>query len=104
MYFRGLTIEQVIKLKSFIFSGMIQLIPGVTSGFSPEGAEQALIIGYSIALSPKPHESYGWHVDAAIDGAEVHVDMEVMVWSDIVRRWMASCIFDTHIQILSLWS
>ena len=83
---------------------MIQLIPGVTSGFSPEGAEQALIIGYSIALSPKQHEPYGWHVDAAIDGAEVHVDMEVMVWSDIVRRWMASCIFDTHIQILSLWS
>ena len=104
MYFRGLTIEQVIKLKSFIFSSMIQLIPAVTSGFSPEGAEQALIIGYSIALSPYPHEPYGWHVDAAIDGAEVHVDMEVMVWSDIVRRWMASCIFDTHIQILRLWS
>ena len=104
MYFRGLTIGQVIKLKSFIFLGMIQLIPAVTSGFSPEGAEQALIIGYSRALSPYPHEPYGWHVDAAIDGAEVHVDMEVMVWSDIVRRWMASCIFDTHIQILSLWS
>ena len=83
---------------------MIQLIPGVTAGFRPEGAEKALIIGYSIALSPKQHEPYGWHVDAAIDGAEVHVDMEVMVWSDIVRRWMASCIFDTHIQILSLWS
>ena len=43
-------------------------------------------------------------VDAAMDGAEVHVDMEVMVWSDIVRRWMASCIFDSHIQILRLWS
>ncbi|MDA9953378.1 hypothetical protein N9D61_03445 [Planktomarina sp.] len=65
---------------------MIQLIPAVTSGFSPEGAEQAIIIGYSIALSPKPHEPYGWHVDAAIDGAEVHVDMEVMVRPDIVRR------------------
>ena len=83
---------------------MIQLIPAVTSGFSPEGAEQALIIGYSIALSPKPHEPYGWQVNAAIDGAEVHLDVEVMVWSDIVKRWMASCIFDSHIQILRLWS
>ena len=104
MYFRGLAIGQVIKLIFFIFWGMIKFILAVTSGFSSEGAEQALIIGYSIALSPKPHEPYGWHVDAAIDGAEVHVDMEVMVWSDIVRRWMASCIFDTHIQILRLWS
>jgi hypothetical protein len=83
---------------------MIQLIPAVTSGFSPEGADQEFITGYSIALSPKPHEPYGRHVDAAIDGAEVHVDMEVMVWPDILRRWMASSIFDTHIQILRLWS
>ena len=69
--------------------------------YRKESAAQAAISGYEITLTPgptKPH--YGWQVDARIDGTEVHADIDVLVWSDIVRDSMASSIPATYLQLV----
>ncbi|MBK1635094.1 hypothetical protein [Rhodovulum adriaticum] len=65
-----------------------------------EGAAQAAISGYEIALSPKhAGGAYGWHVDARIDGQAVESDFEVLVWSDLVRDSMGQSIAATYWQM-----
>ncbi|HSF64364.1 MAG TPA: hypothetical protein VLA78_08245, partial [Paracoccaceae bacterium] len=65
-----------------------------------EGADQAALSGYDLALSPRagrmPH---GWRVTARIDGQETETDVEVLVWSDIVRDSMATGIAATYGQL-----
>ncbi len=69
--------------------------------YRKEGTEQAAFSGYDIALSPKQgQEPYGWHVDAAMDGAQVQSDIEVLVWSDIVRDSMGKSIPATYAQLI----
>jgi hypothetical protein len=65
-----------------------------------EGAEQARISGYSLALHPR-HEpgSYGWHVEAEIDGSPVAAEFDVLVWSDIVKTSMAHGVAATYLQL-----
>jgi hypothetical protein len=66
-----------------------------------EGAEQAKISGYTIDLSPKKTAAtYGWHVDASIGGQTVAADVDVLVWSDIVRASMAASIPATYGQLV----
>ncbi|MDF1854058.1 hypothetical protein [Pseudooceanicola sp.] len=65
--------------------------------YRKEGAEQAAISGYQIGLKPKQGQGpYGWHVSADIDGAAVEADVEVLVWSDIVRDSMGHSIPATY--------
>lgn len=69
--------------------------------YRKEGRDQAAISGYDITLTPgaaKPH--YGWKVDAQMDGAEVHADVAVLVWSDIVRDSMDASILGTYAQLV----
>ncbi len=69
--------------------------------YRKEGSDQAAISGYDITLKPgpaKPH--YGWKVDAVIDGSRVHADVEVLVWSDIVRESMDASIPGTYLQMV----
>lgn len=69
--------------------------------YRKEGAAQADISGYEIALRPtRRSEHYGWRVDAEIDGTAVHADFEVLVWSDIVRGSMAASIPQTYLQLV----
>ncbi|MDU8911508.1 hypothetical protein [Aestuariicoccus sp. MJ-SS9] len=69
--------------------------------YRKEGAAQAGISGYEIALKPKTTKGpYGWHVDARIGGAEVQADVEVLVWSDIVRQSMSTSIPATYWQLV----
>jgi hypothetical protein len=70
--------------------------------YRKEGAAQAAICGYDLALSPAPggQGRYGWHVDARIDGAGVATDFEVLVWSDIVRGSMAQGLTATYLELL----
>jgi len=69
--------------------------------YRKEGAAQAAISGYEIGLKPKASGGpYGWHVDARIDGAEVAAEVEVLVWSDIVRDSMSNSIAATYLQLL----
>ncbi len=69
--------------------------------YRKEAAAQAEISGYEIALRPKKTKGpYGWHVKARIEGAETRADIEVLVWSDIVRDSMATTIPATYLQLL----
>lgn len=69
--------------------------------YRKEGAAQAKISGYEIGLKPKAGKgNYGWHVDAEIDGHQVTSQVEVLVWSDIVRESMSNSIPATYWQLL----
>ncbi|WP_238366558.1 hypothetical protein [Mesobacterium pallidum] len=68
--------------------------------YRKEGAAQAAVSGYEIALSPKQTKGpYGWHVEGRMEGAEVQADVEVLVWSDIVRGSMEQGIAATYWQL-----
>ncbi|MFC4670423.1 hypothetical protein ACFO5X_17805 [Seohaeicola nanhaiensis] len=69
--------------------------------YRKEGAAQAAISGYALSLSPKGTPGpYGWHVSAEIEGARVETEVEVLVWSDIVRDSMANTLAATYRQML----
>lgn len=69
--------------------------------YRTEAAAQAAVSGHMISLGPRPAGgSYGWHVTARIEGAAVDADVEVLVWSDIVRASMSPGIGATYLQLL----
>ncbi len=65
--------------------------------YRSEGAAQAALSGYELALKPRPGETYGWQVQARIDGREIQAEVEVLVWSDLVKRSMAGGIAGTYV-------
>ena len=67
--------------------------------YRKEGAAQAAISGYEIGLKPRKGARYGWQVDAQIKGARVSTEVEVLVWSDIVRDSMKTGILSTYGQL-----
>lgn len=68
--------------------------------YRKESAAQAGISGYDISISARNGQGpYGWHVTSAIDGAEVAVEVDVLVWSDIVRDSMSGGITATYLQL-----
>ncbi|MFU8883654.1 MAG: hypothetical protein ACNA7Q_14915 [Rhodobacterales bacterium] len=68
--------------------------------YRKEGAEQAAISGYSLTLSPKSGKgAYGWQVDASFDADQVHAEIDVLIWSDIVRDSMSNSIPSTYLQL-----
>ena len=69
--------------------------------YRKESAVQAEISGYEIGLRPRTTKGpYGWHVEAEIEGARCNTDVEVLVWSDIVRDSMSSTIPATYLQLI----
>ncbi len=69
--------------------------------YRKEGATQAGISGYALALAAKRSGgAYGWHVASMQDGATVEADVEVLVWSDIVRGSMSNTIPATYLQLV----
>lgn len=68
--------------------------------YRKEGTDQARISGYQIALTPKTTKgNYGWAVTSQIEGADVAAQVEVLVWSDIVRISMSNSILATYGQL-----
>lgn len=68
--------------------------------YRKEAAAQARVSGYEIGLKPKQTQAtYGWRVEAQMDGHAVTSDVEVMVWSDIVRNSMKNGIPATYAQL-----
>ncbi|NPD13724.1 hypothetical protein HOY34_00735 [Xinfangfangia sp. D13-10-4-6] len=68
--------------------------------YRKEGAAQAALSGYALALQPKKAGGpYGWQVQAQIEGADVTADIEVLVWSDIVKGSMSETIPATYLQL-----
>ncbi len=68
--------------------------------YRKQSAAQAEISGYSIALKPRKGVRYGWNVEASTDGHEVAAEVEVLVWSDIVRSSMSNTIPATYMQLV----
>ena len=68
--------------------------------YRTEGAAQAAISGYELAISPRAGETYGWRVSARIDGRPVEAEVEVLVWSDLVKGSMGRGILGTYGQLL----
>ncbi|SDD80056.1 hypothetical protein [Ruegeria marina] len=68
--------------------------------YRKESAEQAKISKYQVLLKPKKTKgAYGWHVISEQDGVSVETDVEVLVWSDIVRDSMSNSIPATYLQL-----
>jgi hypothetical protein len=68
--------------------------------YRSEGHAQAEISGFEIALRPKATKGrYGWHVGAVMEGEATEADVEVLVWSDIVRESMDRSIPGTYWQL-----
>ncbi len=66
--------------------------------YRKEGADQARISGYTLTLLPKTTKGpYGWHVSGP-EGTQT--DVEVLVWSDIVRTSMQQGIAATYLQLV----
>jgi len=74
--------------------------------YRKEGAAQAAISGYELTLSPKTGGGrYGWHVTARMQGMQTDTDVEVLVWSDIVRNSMDASIPATYAQlVVTAWT
>lgn len=69
--------------------------------YRKEAKAQAAVSGYDIALRARKGDGpYGWHVAARIDGRPSQVDMQVLVWADIVKASMAHGIAATYLQML----
>lgn len=70
--------------------------------YRKEGTIQAEVSGYTLALRPKTKGKgpYGWHVSSRIGGVVTDADIEVLVWSDIVRGSMSQTIAATYLQMI----
>ncbi len=69
--------------------------------YRKEGAAQAAISGYDLTLRPKQAKgTYGWQVDGRFDGRDTQADIDVLVWSDIVRDSMSNSIPATYGQLV----
>lgn len=92
-----------------LFRRMVFYIPGYDpihprryrELYRKEGAAQAELSGYSLMLAPKTTKGpYGWRVSGQIEGGATQTDVEVLVWSDIVRDSMSNSIPATYLQLL----
>lgn len=69
--------------------------------YRKEGAAQAVISGYEIGITPKrKSETFGWRANATIEGVNVTADIDVLIWSDIVRDSMSNSIPGTYLQLV----
>ena len=57
--------------------------------------------GYEIAVAGKPNDNgYGWRAAAKIGGSTTIADIDVLIWSDIVRESLSNSIPATYWQML----
>lgn len=68
--------------------------------YRKEAEAQARLSGYQLTLKPRRGGGrYGWRVDARIEGVEVETEVDVLVWSDLVRASMGQSIAATYGQL-----
>jgi hypothetical protein len=69
--------------------------------YRKEGAAQAGILGYQLEIAAKEKTgAYGWRASTQIDGQRSEAEIEVLVWSDIVRGSMDQGILATYVQLI----
>jgi hypothetical protein len=93
--------QQVKKRRVFYIPGYDPIHPRrYRELYRKEGAAQAQISGYEIGITPKlKSKTFGWQAEAQIDGQTVAADIDVLVWSDIVRDSMSNSIPATYWQL-----
>ncbi len=102
----GQSQQQVHRRRVFYIPGYDPIPPRrYRELYRAEAAEQAGISGYAVDLKAKSGRGpYGWRVAARIEGGTVHSQIDVLVWSDIVRRSMSNSIPATYLQLLrTVW-
>ena len=68
--------------------------------YRKEGAEQARLSGFDLALTPSERgAAFGWSVEARIEGAAVASRFEVLVWHDLVKAAMPGGLAATYWQL-----
>ncbi len=68
--------------------------------YRKEGAEQAAISGYELTVRARQGETVSWQVAAKMDGRSVATEIEVLVWSDLVKTSMERGIAATYWQLV----
>ena len=69
--------------------------------YRKEGTEQAKISGYSLDLKSKTEAGpYGWHATGTMNGETTEAEVEVLVWSDLVKHSMSNSIPATYLQLV----
>lgn len=69
--------------------------------YRKEGTAQAAISGYALQLSPRRSGGpFGWHVETQGLGRSATADVEVLVWSDLVKGSMSGGIAATFGQMI----
>ncbi|SLN28229.1 hypothetical protein ROJ8625_01187 [Roseivivax jejudonensis] len=96
------TAQEVRRRRVFYIPGYDPIHPRrYRELYRREGAAQAGISGYALALRPRNGGGrYGWHVETDIAGARTAAEIEVLVWSDIVRDSMSNSIPGTYLQLV----
>jgi hypothetical protein len=99
--------DSEIRDRAGVFRRHVLYIPGYDP-FPPrryrelyrtEGTVQAALSGYRLSLQPRAGETYGWRVAAEIEGRAVEAEVEVLVWSDLVKGSMGRGIVGTYVQL-----
>ena len=68
--------------------------------YRSEGRDQAAISGYALEIQGRRGGGgFGWRVDATIEDVQVETEVDVLVWSDIVRDSMSNSIPATYGQL-----
>lgn len=71
--------------------------------YRKEGAAQAVISGYELAIQPRSGETYGWRVATAME-RPAEAEIEILVWSDLVKSSMERGVLGTYWLLLrSIW-
>ena len=94
--------KQVSKRRVFHIPGYDPMHPRrYRELYRSEGAAQAKISGYEIGVkADTSDDTFRWTVGARIDGRAVISQIDVLVWSDIVRDSMAQSIPATYWQMV----
>lgn len=94
--------DQVRRRRVFYIPGYDPIPPRrYRELYRREGATQAAISGYGLELTPRPAGiAQGWEVQARIEGAEVVAEVEVLVWSDIVRASMGQSVAGSYLRLI----
>ena len=98
----GLFTPEVRRRRVFYIPGYDPIHPRrYRELYRKEGAAQAAISGYQIALAAKHAGGpFGWHATATIGDDTCEADFEVLVWSDIVGASMGQSIPATYLQLV----
>jgi len=94
--------QQVMRRRVFYIPGYDPIHPRrYRELYRSEIAKQGEISDYEAVVSASTVSgAYGWNVDMEIDDLAVEAEVEVLVWSDLVRSSMEGSIASTYLQMV----